>query len=90
MYAILLSRTRELKCSLACVQGSRLTDERTQLVGQLPLPCREDLATNVLEDDRPRLQIHHKHGFELGLSPLQLHLSHRSSKDVQISNHIMD
>ena len=48
-------------------------------MGQLPPPRGEDLPAHVLEDHRPRLQVHHQHGLELGLSPLQLHLAHRPS-----------
>ena len=41
---------------------------------QLPLSGGENLATNVFKNNRPRLEVHHQHGLELGLCPLQLHL----------------
>lgn len=41
---------------------------------QLPLSGGENLATNIFKNNRPRLEVHHQHGLELGLCPLQLHL----------------
>lgn len=41
---------------------------------QLPLSSGENLATNIFKNNRSRLKVHHQHGLELGLCPLQLHL----------------
>lgn len=53
---------------------STLTDEVAQFVRQFSLSCGENLPANILENNRPRLQVHHQHGFELSLGSLQLHL----------------
>lgn len=54
--------------------GTLLTDECAQLVGQLPGTGGQHLPPHVLKDDGPGLQVHHEHGHELCLGPLQLHL----------------
>lgn len=51
-----------------------LTDERAQLVRQLPGACGQHLPPHVLEDHRPGLEVHHEHGHQLRLGPLQLRL----------------
>lgn len=47
---------------------------------QLPLSRGEHLATNIFKNDRPRLEVHHQHGLELSLGPLQLHLDNQGQK----------
>lgn len=51
-----------------------LTDQDTELLRQLPPTRGQDLPPDILENDRPRLQVHHQHGAQLGLGPLQFHL----------------
>lgn len=47
---------------------------------QLSLSCGEHLATNIFKNNRPRLEVHHQHGLELSLGPLQLHLDIQGKK----------
>lgn len=47
---------------------------------QLSLSCGENLATNIFKNNRPRLEVHHQHGLELSLGPLQLHLEIQGRK----------
>lgn len=54
--------------------GTVLTDERTQLVRQLPGARGQHLPPHVLEDHGPGLEVHHEHGHQLRLGPLQLRL----------------
>lgn len=42
---------------------------------QLSLSCGENLTTNVFKNNRPWFKVHHQHGLQLSLCPLQLHLS---------------
>lgn len=43
--------------------------------------CSQHLPPHILKDHRPGLQVHHEHGHQLCLGPLQLHLrtKHRQS-----------
>lgn len=54
-------------------------------MGQLSLPCGENLTTNILENNGPRLQVHHQHGLQLSFSSLQLHLDIHKQKSGEHS-----
>lgn len=45
-----------------------------EFMRQLPLARGENLATDIFEDHRPRLEVHHQHGLELSFGSFQLHL----------------
>lgn len=55
-------------------------------MGQLSLPCGENLTADVFENNWPRLQVHHQHGLELSFSSLQLHLDMQKQKSGEHSN----
>lgn len=67
--------------------GTILTDECTQLMGQLSGTGGQDLPPHILEDDRPGLQVHHEHGHELRLGPLQLHLWGQAAQSPGLTPH---
>ena len=69
-------------CGATPTPGPGLTDERAQLVGQLPGAGGQHLPPHVLEDDGPGLQVHHEHGRELRLGPFQLHLRGHVAQSV--------
>lgn len=60
-----------------------LTDQDTELLRQLPPSRGQDLSPDVLENDRPRLQVHHQHGPQLGLGPLQFNLEGEAMEPLQ-------